>query len=252
MPVTSTAADSALAARIMHSLGASALIVLGGDGTSRIVADNCGDVPIACVSTGTNNAFPEMREPTITGLAVGLAATGRVPSELAFVRNKCLEASVNDRTAIALVDVAVVSDRFVGSRAIWKPDAFRDLFVTFGVPQSIGMSSIVGLLSPVDREVAEGRFVRFCDGAGTTLRAPIAPGLIEEVCIAEYGAMRPGEIRRPSVRAGSLAFDGEREMTFGEDDDVQVRLKTDAFRTIDVVACMNHAASTGAFIRNQF
>ena len=35
-------------------------------------------LPIAGVSTGTNNAFPEMREPTITGLAAGLFATGRI------------------------------------------------------------------------------------------------------------------------------------------------------------------------------
>ena len=39
----------------------------------------CGDVPIAGISTGTNNAFPEHREPTITGLAVGLAVTGQIP-----------------------------------------------------------------------------------------------------------------------------------------------------------------------------
>jgi hypothetical protein len=33
-------------------------------------------MPLAGLSTGTNNAFPEMREPTITGMAVGLYAGG--------------------------------------------------------------------------------------------------------------------------------------------------------------------------------
>ena len=36
-------------------------IVLGGDGTHRAVVTGCGDVPIAGISTGTNNAFPETR-----------------------------------------------------------------------------------------------------------------------------------------------------------------------------------------------
>ena len=44
-----------------------AIVVLGGDGTHRVVARACGDVPICALSTGTNNAFPEMRETTVAG-----------------------------------------------------------------------------------------------------------------------------------------------------------------------------------------
>ena len=53
--------------------------MLGGDGTHRVVVSECGNVPIAGISSGTNNAFPETREPTVTGLGVGLAVTGAVP-----------------------------------------------------------------------------------------------------------------------------------------------------------------------------
>jgi len=247
MPVTCTAEDSAEAARRMHDQGVGAIVVLGGDGTNRVVASHCGNTPIAGVSTGTNNAFPELREPTITGLAVGLAVTRQVPTEHAFAYNKRLEVTVNDQREIALVDVAVVAERYVGARAIWKTDSFRDLFVTFGSPDGIGMSSIVGLLAPVDRLAPEGRRVRLVPlgQAKTRLCAPIAPGLIDLVGIGSVEKILPETIYLPSVSAGTLALDGERELTFSETDDVGIRLQTDAFRTINVPQCMAYAAKHG-------
>lgn len=250
MPVTATPEDSARAARMMAEDGVGAIVVLGGDGTNRVVVGACGKVPVAGVSTGTNNAFPELREPTITGLAVGLATTGQVPPDVALCPNKWLEVTLNDRREIALVDVAVVEDRFVGARAIWKAAGFRDLFVTFGLPQAIGMSAIAGLCDPVDRVTPEGRHLRLSPDAPRRLLAPIAPGLIDRVGIAGVARMAPGRAHVPSIPAGSLAFDGERELTFTESDQVSVRLVPDAFRTIDVPACMAHAAATGLFIRN--
>lgn len=251
MPVTCTAEDSAEAARQMHAQEVGAIVVLGGDGTNRIVASHCGNTPIAGVSTGTNNAFPELREPTITGLAVGLAVMRKVPAEYAFSYNKRLEVSVNDVREIALVDVAVVADRYVGARAIWKVDSFRDLFVTFGNPDGIGMSSIVGLLAPVDRIVPEGRRVRLAPlaQARSNLLAPIAPGLIEQIGIESVEKIMPGMIYLPSVSAGTLALDGERELTFSETDEVSIRLQTDAFRTINVPKCMAYAAKHGLLNR---
>ena len=73
-----TARDSTARGRADAAPRASrAIVVLGGDGTHRVVAKACGDVPICALSTGTNNAFPEMRETTVAGLATGLVATGR-------------------------------------------------------------------------------------------------------------------------------------------------------------------------------
>lgn len=251
MDVTCTSNDSAEAARRMHELGVGAIVVLGGDGTNRVVVSRCGNTPIAGVSTGTNNAFPELREPTITGLAVGLAVTGMVPSEHAFSYNKRLEVRVNDHRDIALVDVAVVSERFVGARAIWKTANFRDLFVTFGRPDGIGMSSIIGLLAPLDRQTPEGRRVRLLPVGTAKLRliTPIAPGLIEEVGIEAIESITPDKVYLPSVCAGSIALDGERELTFSENDDVGIRLQVDAFRTINVPDCMVYAAKHGLLTR---
>jgi predicted polyphosphate/ATP-dependent NAD kinase len=247
MPVTCTSEDSAEAARQMHDQGVGAIVVLGGDGTNRVVVSTCGNTPIAGVSTGTNNAFPELREPTITGLAVGLAVTGQVPCEHAFSFNKRLEVRVNDLREIALVDVAVVSDRFIGARAIWKTENFRDLFVTFGQPDGIGMSSIIGLLAPLDRHTPKGRRVRIVplETAKTLLTAPIAPGLIEQVGIGAVETIEPNAVYLPSVSAGSFALDGERELTFSEIDEVSIRLQADAFRTSNVPDCMAYAAKHG-------
>jgi predicted polyphosphate/ATP-dependent NAD kinase len=251
MPVTCTSDDSAEAARRMHDQGVGAIVVLGGDGTNRVVVSRCGNTPVAGVSTGTNNAFPELREPTITGLAVGLAVTGQVPCDLAYADNKRLEVRVNGQREIALVDVAVVSERFIGARAIWKTGNFHELFVTFGRPDGIGMSSIVGLLAPLDRQTPEGRRVRLLPPASarTRLAAPIAPGLIEEVGVGDVETMVPDTVYRPSLPAGSLALDGERELTFSETCDVGIRLQLDAFRTVNVTACMAYAARHGLLTR---
>lgn len=251
MPVTCTSDDSAEAARQMHDLGVGAIVVLGGDGTNRVVVSRCGNTPIAGVSTGTNNAFPELREPTITGLAVGLAVTGQVPCDHAYSYNKRLEVRVNEQREIALVDVAVVSERFIGARAIWKTANFRDLFVTFGRPDGIGMSSIIGLLAPLDRQTPEGRRARLLplETAKIRLVAPIAPGLIEEVGIGGVEKVLPDTVYLPSVSAGSFALDGERELTFSETCDVSIRLQTDAFRTVNVPDCMAYAARHGLLTR---
>lgn len=250
MTVTGEAGDSARAARMMRDMGVSAIVVLGGDGTHRVVVANCGDVPVAGVSSGTNNAFPEMREPTVTGLGVGLAVTGQVPPEIAFAANKCLEVTIDDRREIALVDVALVRERYVGSRAIWKTEGFEELFVTFGSPGGIGMSSIAGMVAPVTRADRFGRRIVFAhpDSAPFSVRTAIAPGLIAPVGIGHVETLEFDRPVRPRARAGSIAFDGEREVTFGEGDEVRVTLRGNAFRTIDIEACMAHAAGEGRFV----
>ncbi len=250
MRVTADANDSARASAMMRDMGAAAIVVLGGDGTHRVVVANCGTVPIAGVSSGTNNAFPEMREPTITGLAVGLAVTGQVPPASAYSFNKRLDVSLNGKTEIALVDVAIVRERFVGSRAIWKTEGFQELFVTFGEPGGIGMSSIAGLVAPVKRSAPYGRHIVFerPETAPFTVSAPIAPGLILPVGIERVETLSFDKPVPLSVPTGSIAFDGERELTFGEHDEVTVTLREAAFRTIDVPACMAFAAAEGRFV----
>lgn len=248
MPVTGTAEDSACAARLMRRAGVAVIVVLGGDGTHRAVVKECGQTPIAGISTGTNNAFPEHREPTITGLAAGLAATGRIPAKLAFTANKRLDVHVGDRPAeIALVDVAFVTDGYIGARALWRTETFRELFVTFADPEVIGMAAIAGLIEPVGRGEEGGMMVSLAPAATarTVLQAPIAPGLVAPIGIDDWRRMPAGIAFHPRLKAGSVALDGEREIFFDARDVVSVTLSADAFRTVNVSAVMHYAATTG-------
>ena len=245
--ISGTVDDTFKAARLMKDMGVAALVVLGGDGTHRAVVTSCGDVPIAGISTGTNNAFPEHREPTISGLAVGLAVTGKVPPDAAFLANKKIVVRVNDHQEIALVDVAVVTERYIGARALWRTENFRELFVTFADPEVIGMSAIAGLLTPVTRLDGHGLHVRLApeDEANIVVDAPIAPGYMRGIGIRDYRPMKPGVRYRPEIGDGSIALDGERELSFTRDDDVTIELVTDAFRTVNVSGCMQYASRHG-------
>lgn len=245
--ISGTADDTIRAARLMKEMGVAAIVVLGGDGTHRAVVTACGDIPIAGISTGTNNAFPEHREPTITGIAVGLAVAGRVPVDLAFQPNKKIVVKKGDHEEIALVDVAVVTERYVGARALWRAETFRELFVTFADPEVIGMSAIAGLLSPVSRLEAHGLHVSMApeDAASIILETPIAPGYLREIGIRDHEPMMPGVRYRPQITDGSIALDGERELSFNRDDDITIELVTNAFRTVNVSSCMQYAARHG-------
>ena len=275
MPVTGRVDDSFRAARLLREAGAAAIIVLGGDGTHRAVVRECGRVPIAGISTGTNNAYPEMREATTAGLAVGLYATGRIPAARALAWNKRLDVALNAgradaRSDIALVDVAIARERYIGAKALWKTDSLAAVYLSFAEPDALGLSSIGGLLDPVGRHEPGGLCVELSpsgvpgtdavraagaggpDAAGVPrfdLRAPIVPGLIEAVPVHAWRRLSDGEPVRVRQREGVVALDGEREITFGPDDVLTVTLRERAFRSVDVGACLRHAAEHGLLRR---
>lgn len=246
MAIESTVDDTLRAVDAMVAEGVAAIVVLGGDGTHRAVASRCGKIPIGGLSTGTNNAFPETREPTVTGLAVGLYATARVPFEVACRPNKMLMVDINEgqRRDCALVDVAITSERYIGARALYKPHTFRELFVTFAEPEVIGMSAIAGFLQPVARWDRRGLHVQLGnpDTADSVLQVPIAPGLFSRVGIRDYQLLPPGQVTPLESGHGCVALDGEREIEFSPQDHVTVCLHTDAFYTVDVGRTLHHAA----------
>jgi predicted polyphosphate/ATP-dependent NAD kinase len=245
--ITGTVEDTIRAAKDMKEKNVAAIVVLGGDGTHRAVVSACGDTPIAGISTGTNNAFPEHREPTITGLAVGLAVTGRIPPKLAFSKNKQLVVKVGTHREIALVDVAVVTERYIGARALWRTDTFRELFVTFADPEVIGMSAIAGLIRPVTRADPFGLRVSLgtAGEARFAINAPIAPGFMRGIGVRNFARLMPDKPVTPDIDGGSIALDGERELSFSPGDEVSIELETGAFQTVNVSACMQYAAKKG-------
>ncbi len=75
-----------------------------------------------------------------------------------------------------------------------------------------------------------------------SLNVPIAPGMMRQIDIATWQRFLPGEIAQPKIEAGSVALDGEREVSFSERDKVTIRIEEHAFYTVDVSACMRYAA----------
>jgi predicted polyphosphate/ATP-dependent NAD kinase len=261
MEPTSTVDDTFRATRLLERAGVAAIVVLGGDGTHRAVVrelTDCGcRIPIAGLSTGTNNAFPEMREPTITGMAVGLFAGGRIAADRALAPNKLVEVCIadaarGDRRDIAIVDAVVTHDRSIGARALWKTASLDAAYLAFADPQSIGLSAIGGLLQPVGRRDPGGLEVQMAHDdrhALLALDAPIAPGMVRPVPIASWQRMVADEPMAIAATAGTVALDGERELAFEPGQRVTMTLRENAFLTVDVARCMTVAAEQG-LLRN--
>ena len=72
--IEATLADTIRAAEMMEERGVGALVVLGGDGTSRAAAKGISSTPLMSISTGTNNVYPAMMEGTVAGMAAAAAA----------------------------------------------------------------------------------------------------------------------------------------------------------------------------------
>ena len=63
--------DTTRAAEIFKKEKVKAIISLGGDGTQRDLISGWMDAPLLPISTGTNNVFPFMVDPTVAGTAAG-------------------------------------------------------------------------------------------------------------------------------------------------------------------------------------
>lgn len=246
LPLTETASDTTAAVTAMVERGVGAIVVLGGDGTNRVVAGACGDVPIVPLSTGTNNVFPELREATVAGLAAGLVAAGRVRAEDVCRRNKVLVVDDNGRRELALVDVCATTHAAVAARAVWEADSLRALFVTFAEPDAIGLSAIAGLLRPVGRDEPFGLALTLAPPslAGLRVRAPIGPGLVVDVGVDRVTPMAPGERWPLPPGTRVIALDGEREIE-PRGALPTVRLELHGPRTIDVRRTLARAAQYG-------
>jgi predicted polyphosphate/ATP-dependent NAD kinase len=249
MLVEGSAQDSLRAAEYLQAAGAGCIVVLGGDGTCRVVAKGCGEVPLLPISTGTNNVVPYFIEGTVAGLAAAYVASyPDLPREQLCWRHKKLVVRVNEReTDEALVDVGLVRAQFVGSRAVWDTDTLCQVFVTRAQPSSIGLSAVVGVLNPIAPTTAAGAAVTVQPN-GRQVLAPIAPGRIASVHIGELIELAPGvacpvQEDRPAV----LALDGEREINLRPGDQAVVTLRLDGPWMVDVDKTLLLAVAEGVF-----
>lgn len=249
MPLTATDHDSTVAAERLQALGAGAVIVLGGDGTNRMVAKGSGDLALVPVSTGTNNVFPVMVEGTVAGMAAGLLARGLVDVNTVTFRAKRLEVYFDGvLTEIALVDVVTSSDLFIGTRAIWDPTRIREIILAQAEPGRIGLSAVGGCFRTVHLRDPQGMFLAIGPG-GTPVLAPMGPGLVTRVTIREHRLLEMGQEIRLDPEIGTVALDGERQIEIYANQSITVRLSDQGPRVVDIAHCMEEATRRGVFQR---
>jgi hypothetical protein len=239
--------DSLHAAGMLAEKGAGCIITLGGDGTNRVVAKAARHVPILPVSTGTNNVFPYMIEGTIAGLAAGLIATGKVPRENGTITSTRFDVFVDGRfTDVAIVDAVVCDDIFIGSRAVWKMDKIKQVFLNRCSPATIGFSSIGGMLRAIAPD-DPCSLVLELGQSGQTVTAPVAPGVFETVSVENARLMTPGDEVALVCTPCVVALDGEREVEIKRGQRASIRLATQGPVIVDVNRAMTWAMQDKIF-----
>ena len=259
MPALYTEGDTVRAAQMMEEMGVGCVITLGGDGTNRAVAKGSSAIPIVAVSTGTNNVFPTMIEGTLAGLAAGLVVQGELDLSRVTVVSKMLEIYIDGQYQdMALVDVALSRERFVATRAIWDMSTIYEVFLTRAEPSSIGLSSIGGRLQPLSLEEEGGLYYRLAnsDGAESASRnpdnsikvlAPIAPGMISTVPIADWRLLVEGERVPVEPRFCTIALDGERSISVTPEHKVEIGISRTGPPVVRVELVLETAAKLGLF-----
>jgi predicted polyphosphate/ATP-dependent NAD kinase len=251
MDLSGPQADSTRAAAMMDQMGVACIITLGGDGTNRVVAKGCNDTPLLPISTGTNNVFPYMIEGTLAGIAAGVLATGGLTVNAASHRAPRLEVyRANELVDIALIDLVVTDDAFVGARAVWETETIKEVYLTRARPSNIGFSALGGYLNPLPLDTQSGLQILVGDGK-QKVKTPIAPGLIVWLPIASHQIIEAGEDIVIQHSPAVLALDGEREVTVKPGERLVVRLNSDGPRVVDIDVVLAEAVDRGLFISTQ-
>lgn len=248
MSLTNDAEDSLRAVRTMREAGVDCLVTMGGDGTNRIVARACGEVPLMPISTGTNNTFPFMVEGTTAGLAAGIVARKIVPPEKSLTTTKKLDIIKNGEAIdLALIDAVVLNQQFIGAKAIWDITQVREVITTQCHPAYIGMASIGGAFHPISADDDLGLALKIGEN-GLKAHAAIAPGVIEDVGIADQRLLKLEERVEIKVeRMSIIALDGEREIEIQPTDKVEIALNRNGPRVIKIRETLEEATRAGFF-----
>ena len=226
-PITHSAEDTRQAVREMKARGCDVIIVMGGDGTSRIVTQVWQDVVMMPLSTGTNNVFPMWIEPTIAGMAAGLVASGRLSKDETSERAKIITATFESgEQDIALVDALFLQGDRIGNLGPFEPEFMKTLVLTRAEPDAVGMSPLGGLLCPASAADDFGVRVDFCGHheGGRLLRAPVSPGLFRSAHILSAERLALNEtttIQGPGI----LAYDGDRERKLAEGESASITVE---------------------------
>ena len=237
--VARNATDTTNAARALR--GAGAVVTLGGDGTNRAFAKGWLDAPLIPLSTGTNNAFPVMREATTAGAAAGLLASRRVPLEAVAERAKVIHAAIEGEAPdIALIDAVLTTDRFVGARALDDPAKLVAAMLTRADPAGVGMTSVGGFAYPLSKHEDAALILAFDGSSRRRVVAALAPGRFESIGLAATRCAALGETMQ-LTGPGVLALDGERERVLGPGQKTTLCTLRDGPWVVDVAKVLKRA-----------
>ena len=250
LPLETSAADTARAGEALRKAGCAAVVVLGGDGTNRVLARAWRDVPVVPISTGTNNVFPRPIEATIAGAAAGLVACGAVALDEVAQPAKLIEAEFADgRRDLALVDAALLEGDHPGSVLHFDPLQLRHLVLTRAEPAAVGMSPIGGLLHPTFAHDDRGVEVRLTnpEGGGRQLLVPVSPGIYRHAHVSGSRELALGEPVR-MTGPGVVAFDGDRQQRLEPGEPLELRVVRAGPRVLDEGLTLALAAQRGFFL----
>ncbi|SHI91633.1 Predicted polyphosphate-or ATP-dependent NAD kinase [Dethiosulfatibacter aminovorans DSM 17477] len=249
MKIKASPKDTEKAAEILEELGVGCVVVIGGDGTNRLAAKHLKTVPLIGVSTGTNNAYPEMLEGTVVGMAAAAVASGRFSFEQSCYRDKIIEIYRNDEFEdIALIDAVISDEIYVGAKAIWDMKHIKHIVVSKCHPASIGFSTLVGAIRRIDDLDDFGGSLRI-NGGGRKFYAPVAAGTIVEVSTDELEIVEVDKpFRWKADFKGIIAVDGEREVRFHQGDVITFRITRKGPIHVNVKKALEVAQSGGFFL----
>ncbi|WP_122089318.1 NAD(+)/NADH kinase [Halalkalicoccus subterraneus] len=248
LPIEGTAADTRRAAARFRA-ETDAIVVLGGDGTSRDTALECGDVPLLSVSTGTNNVVPTAIDGTLAGAAAALIATGGVDAEAVTTHHGMVEArTTSDERVTGLASVELSDRTFIGTRAMIDPADLAGGIVSRANPADIGLSSVAGAFGSLAPDDPDAVGLRLADAetAPQTATAVVAPGMVADLGVEERRRLSPDESMTVDVTEGVLGADGERELEV-VDEVVAFRALDSGPRLVSFEAFFEETAQSGLF-----
>lgn len=243
-PLRHTAEDTIQNVEQLRERGCDVVVVLGGDGTNRVLAKAWPEATIVPLSTGTNNVFPLLIEPTIAGMVAGLVASGAVTRQEAAERVKVINVAMAGETVdLALIDALFLQGDHIGNLGPFEPQHMKTMLLTRAEPDAVGMSPLGGLICPASAADNFAVKVDFCqhNEGGQLLRAPVSPGLFRSAHIRGVEKIPLGStvtIEGPGI----LAFDGDREIKLAEHQKVQLTVNRDGPWVIDPRITMQLAA----------
>jgi len=243
--------DTTRAARLMEEAGVRCIITLGGDGTNRAAVKGLAKTPLLPISAGTNNVFPLYIDGTIAGVAAGMFAQMDSEASSLVRRKKRISIRESGREVdLALIDAAVCRDSFVGARAVVDIASVKEIVIGEVKTEVIGLASIASFLGSANLGATEGLHIVLSQNgkSAATVKAPIAPGLIERIPIASWRRIAVGEFVAVEAVDSVIALDGEREIEVTRESSLTIAFSEEGPCVVDVAKTLQQAVDKGLFV----